>query len=99
MPEVKLASREEHPTGCVGCHSRCVDLVRQSRQQIGEGDLALSSLAKAIFHTVGIPVLFATTLVGSVAAAGFGDGAQSAALLLGLAVGTLVCRPLSFQVV
>ena len=49
-------------------------------------------LATAINHTVGIPVALATTLVGSAAVAGFGDGTQLVALVLGLANGAFVCR-------
>ena len=69
----------------------------QSGKIVGEGDPDLSLLAKAINHTVGIPVALATTLVGSAAVAGFGDGTQLVVLVLGLLIGALVCKPLSFK--
>ena len=59
------------------------------------GELGRSALATAIMHTLGIPILLATTLVGITSVAGFGDGAQLVALVLGLAIGAFVCRPLS----
>ena len=59
------------------------------------GELGRSALATAIMHTLGIPILLATTLVGLAAVTGFGDGAQLVALILGLVIGAFVCRPLS----
>ena len=97
LPDVGLNSREGRQSGCVGCHSRCIDFAGQSRQKFGEDDPDLSLLAKAIIHTVGIPVVSATTLVGSAAVAGFGDGTQLVVSVLGLAIGASVCRPLSFK--
>ncbi len=97
LPELGLNSREGRRFGCVGCHSRCIDFAGQSGKIVGEGDPDLSLLAKAINHTVGIPVALATTLVGSAAVAGFGDGTQLVVLVLGLLIGALVCKPLSFK--
>ena len=97
LPELGLNSREGRRFGCVGCHGRCIDFGGQSGKMVGEGDPDLSLLAKAIIHTVGIPVAMATTLVGSAAVAGFGDGTQLVVSVLGLVIGALVCRPLSFK--
>ena len=97
LPELGLNSRERRRFGCVGCHSRCIDFAGQSGKIVSEGDPDLSLLAKAIIHTVGIPVAMATTLVGSAAVAGFGDGTQLLVSVLGLVIGALVCRPLSFK--
>ena len=97
LPELGLNSREGRRFGCVGCHSRCIDFAGQSGKIVGEGDPDLSLLAKAIIHTVGIPVALATTLVGSAAVAEFGDGTQLVGLVLGLLIGALVCRPFTFK--
>ena len=97
LPELGVNSREGRRFGCVGCRSRCIDFAGQSGKIVGEGDPDLSLLAKAIIHTVGIPVALATTLVGSAAVAGFGDGTQLVVLVFGLLTGALVCRPLSFK--
>ena len=97
LPELGLNSREGRRFGCVGCHSRCIDFAGQSGKIVGEGDPDLSLLAKAIIHTVGIPVALATTLGGSAAVAGCGDGTQLVGLVLGLLIGALVCRPFSFK--
>ena len=55
-------------------------LDKKSASAIG----SICLLATAIMHTLGIPVLLATTLVGSAAVTGLGDGTQLVALVLGL---------------
>ena len=93
--DVALSSREVRQRGCTGCQSRCGDFVGSAGQKIGKSELDRSALAAAIMHTLGIPILLATTLVGLAAVSGWGDGAQLVALVLGLAIGAFVCRPLS----
>ena len=93
--DVALSSHAVRERGCTGCHSRCGDFAGPSGQKTDEGELDRSALATAITHTIGIPTLLATTLVGSAAVTGFGDGAQLVALVMGLAIGAFVCRPLS----
>ena len=95
LPEEASYSREVRQRGCMGCHSRCSDFAGSPGQKFGKGELDPSALATAIIHTIGIPLLLSTTLVGSAAAAGFGDGTQLVALVLGLASGTLFCKPVS----
>ena len=93
--DVALSSHEVRQRGCTGCQSRCGDLAGSAGQKIGKSELDRSALATAIMHTLGIPILLATTLVGLAAVTGFGDGAQLVALILGLVIGAFVCRPLS----
>ena len=93
--DVALSSHEVRQRGCTGCHSRCGDFAGSVGQKTGKGELDRSALATAIMHTIGMPILLATTLVGLAAVSGWGDGAQLVALVLGLAIGAFVCRPLS----
>ena len=93
--DVALSSHEVDQRACTGCQSRCGDFAGSAGQKTGMGELGRSALAAAIMHTLGIPILLATTLVGIAAVTGFGDGAQLVALVLGLAIGAFVCRPLS----
>ena len=71
------------------------DFAGSAGQKIGKSELDRSALAAAIMHTLGIPILLATTLVGFAAITGLGDGPQLVALVLGLAIGAFMCRPLS----
>jgi hypothetical protein len=96
--DVALSSHEVRQRGCTGCQSRCGDFAGSAGQKIGKSELDRSALAAAIMHTLGIPILLATTLVGLAAATGFGDGPQLVALVLGLAIGAFMCRPLSASV-
>ena len=93
--DVALNSHALRQRGCTGCQSRCGDFAGSAGQKIGKSELDRSALATAIMHTLGIPILLATTLVGLAAVSGWGDGAQLVALVLGLAIGAFVCRPLS----
>ena len=93
--DVALSSHEVHQRGCTGCQSRCGDFAGYAGQKTGESELDRFALATAIVHTLGIPILLATILVGFAAVTGLGDGAQLVALVLGLAIGVFVCRPLS----
>ena len=93
--DVAMSSHEVRQRGCTGCRSRCGDFAGSAGQKIGKSELDRSALAAAITHTLGIPILLATTLVGLAAVSGWGDGAQLVALVLGLAIGAFVCRPLS----
>ena len=93
--DVALNSRAVRQRGCTGCQSRCGDLAGSAGQKTDKSELDRSALATAIMHTLGIPIMLATTLVGLAAVSGWGDGAQLVALVLGLAVGAFVCRPLS----
>jgi len=93
--DVAMSSHEVRQRGCTGCQSRCGDFAGSAGQKIGKSELDRSALAAAIMHTLGIPILLATTLVGLAAVSGWGDGPQLVALVLGLAIGAFVCRPLS----
>ena len=93
--DVALSSHEVSLHACTGCQSRCGDFAGSAGQKTDKSELDRSALATAIMHTLGIPIMLATTLVGLAAVSGWGDGAQLVALVLGLAVGAFVCRPLS----
>ena len=93
--DVAFSSHEVRQHGCTGCQSRCGDFAGSAGQKNGKSELDRFALATAIMHTVGIPILLATKLVGLAAVTGFGDGAQLVALILGLVIGAFVCRPLS----
>jgi len=93
--DVALSSHEVRQRGCTGCQSRCGDFAGSAGQKIGKSEPDRSVLATAIMHTLGMPILLATTLVGFAAVTGLGDGAQLAALVLGLGIGAFMCRPLS----
>ena len=93
--DVALSSHEVRQRGCTGCQSRCGDFAGYAGQKIGKSEPDPSALATAIMHTLGIPILLATILVGFAAVTGLGDGAQLVALVLGLAIGAFMCRPLS----
>ena len=93
--DAALNSHAVRQRGCTGCQSRCGDFAGSAGQKTDKSELDRSALATAIMHTLGIPIMLATTLVGLAAVSGWGDGAQLVALVLGLAVGAFVCRPLS----
>ena len=93
--DVAMSSYEARKLGCTGCLSPCGDFAGPVGQKTGKRELDRSALATAIMHTLGIPLLLATTLVGTAAVTGLGDGSQLVALVLGLAIGAVVCRPLS----
>ena len=84
--DVALNSRAVRQRGCTGCQSRCGDSAGSAGQKTDKSELDRSALATAIMHTLGIPIMLATTLVGLAAVSGWGDGAQLVALVLGLSL-------------